>query len=92
MLLSGDLTRFKEEVQSKLESHGFSSDAPTLFLSECFLIYLDVQVSDALIAHLMEWSRNAPRTSFLVYEQVGRSFPNLSFLMILISILKTDRA
>ena len=71
MLISGDLTRFKDEIQRKLEGHGFNPECPTLFLSECVLIYLQVQDSDRLIQELKDWTQKAPRSAFLVYEQVS---------------------
>jgi len=63
---SGDLRKMNDVVQS-LTDCGFSSSAPTLFLSECVLVYLEADDADAVI----EWSaKNTERSVFVTYEQI----------------------
>ncbi|KAJ2437004.1 carboxy methyl transferase for protein phosphatase 2A [Coemansia sp. RSA 2424] len=66
-LISGDLREFKTHVVPKLVERGFDPNEPTLFLSECVLIYLDPQHSDQII----DWvTQSVPNAAILTYEQI----------------------
>ncbi|KAJ2822994.1 carboxy methyl transferase for protein phosphatase 2A [Coemansia erecta] len=66
-LLAGDLREFEAQVVPKLMAHGFDCTAPTLFLSECVLIYLDPQHSDTIL----DWiTNNVKHAGILTYEQI----------------------
>ncbi|KAJ1679777.1 carboxy methyl transferase for protein phosphatase 2A [Spiromyces aspiralis] len=84
-LINGDLREFEQAVIPMLVSkYGFKLDTPTLFLSECVLIYLDPQRSDAII----DWITNSMPTAsaILVYEQIN---PNDRFGQMMIQNLKS---
>ncbi|KAJ1888456.1 carboxy methyl transferase for protein phosphatase 2A [Kickxella alabastrina] len=66
-LLSGDLRLFAQDIVPRLLEHGFDTSAPTLFVSECVLIYLDPQHSDSIIDWITESVANA---AILTYEQI----------------------
>ncbi|KAF9387026.1 hypothetical protein BGX21_000659, partial [Mortierella sp. AD011] len=67
-LLSGDLREFTESIVPKLKAHGFDTSLPTLFLSECVLIYIQPRDSDAI----MDWvGANMDASLFVVYEQIN---------------------
>ena len=54
-------------VRAALLGAGFDPSTPTLFLSECVLVYLEPEESCALIA----WAASAcPRSVFVTYEQI----------------------
>lgn len=72
-LLPTDL-RNLQEMWTELKEHGFDPSLPTLFLSECVLIYLDVKESDAIIQHVAQ--ECTAETMFLIYEQIR---PNDAF-------------
>ena len=56
-----------DAVAAGLASCGFNPDLPTLFLSECVLIYLDTEYSNALI----RWAANTVNQGvFITYEQI----------------------
>ena len=56
------------ELTRLLESHGFEHDAPTLFLSECVLIYMSPEEGSAII----EWAaKTVPHSAFCTYEQIN---------------------
>jgi len=65
-LLSADLHN-QQQVESGLFQHGISRDLPTLFLSECVLIYVDVSSSEKLIGWTTEFFSQG---MFLLYEQI----------------------
>ncbi|KAJ1817970.1 carboxy methyl transferase for protein phosphatase 2A [Coemansia sp. RSA 2675] len=66
-LLSGDLRQFQSHVVPKLIERGFDPNEPTLFLSECVLIYLDPEHSD----HIIDWiTLSVPNAAILTYEQI----------------------
>ncbi|PIA18258.1 S-adenosyl-L-methionine-dependent methyltransferase [Coemansia reversa NRRL 1564] len=66
-LLAGDLREFESQVVPKLINRGFDCNKPTLFLSECVLIYLDSQHSD----RILDWiTQNIPNSGILTYEQI----------------------
>ncbi|KAJ2169886.1 carboxy methyl transferase for protein phosphatase 2A [Coemansia sp. RSA 560] len=66
-LLGGDLRQFESQVVPKLMARGFDSSEPTLFLSECVLIYLDPQHSDAILNWI---TANVAHAGILTYEQI----------------------
>ncbi|KAG0291336.1 hypothetical protein BGZ96_005274 [Linnemannia gamsii] len=67
-LLSGDLREFTESIVPKLKAHGFDTSLPTLFLSECVLIYIQPGDSDAIV----NWvGTNMDASLFVVYEQIN---------------------
>ncbi|KAK3823661.1 MAG: S-adenosyl-L-methionine-dependent methyltransferase [Linnemannia elongata] len=67
-LLSGDLREFTETIVPKLNAQGFDTSLPTLFLSECVLIYIQPGDSDAIV----NWvGTNMDASLFVVYEQIN---------------------
>ncbi|ORZ03045.1 leucine carboxyl methyltransferase 1 [Syncephalastrum racemosum] len=72
-LLGNDLRSWKESVVPQLLANGFDTSAPTLFLSECVLIYLEPTHSDAIMAWMTETLSDC---AFVLYEQIR---PNDSF-------------
>ncbi|KAF8925848.1 hypothetical protein BGZ58_000422, partial [Dissophora ornata] len=67
-LLSGDLREFEADILPKMKAHGFDTSIPTLFLSECVLIYIQPRDSDAI----MDWvGKNMDASLFVVYEQIN---------------------
>lgn len=60
-------------LEEKLLAHNLDPKQPTLFLSECVLIYVNTSDSAALI----RWSSNLfPESMFVIYEQIN---PNDAF-------------
>ncbi|KAI8812165.1 S-adenosyl-L-methionine-dependent methyltransferase [Cladochytrium replicatum] len=80
-LIAADL-RQMDTVVSKLLDYGFDKTVPTLFLSECVLIYLDPTVSDLILRRCCELSNYSV---FLTYEQI---LPNDPFGTVMIRNLK----
>ncbi|GJJ70085.1 [phosphatase 2A protein]-leucine-carboxy methyltransferase [Entomortierella parvispora] len=67
-LLSGDLREFTEVIVPKLMAQGFDTSLPTLFLSECVLIYIQPRDSDRIV----EWvGTNMSASLFVLYEQIN---------------------
>ncbi|KAI1317612.1 hypothetical protein EDD11_008182 [Mortierella claussenii] len=67
-LLSGDLREFTQSIVPKMKAQGFDTSLPTLFLSECVLIYIQPQDSDAIV----DWvGSNMDASLFIVYEQIN---------------------
>lgn len=65
-LLAADLSEL-DRVKDSLSKAGFDPTLPTLVVSECVLIYMEPEHSDALI----EWvGTTCPRAAFVVYEQI----------------------
>lgn len=65
-LISIDL-RNVEELQAKLKTHGVDANVPTLFLSECVLIY----VNSTDTSKLIKWSSEFFQSSmFVIYEMI----------------------
>lgn len=65
-LLSADL-RSAKELDAKLKSCEIDFTAPTLFLSECVLIYMTAEQSERLITYLASAFKTA---CYVNYEQV----------------------
>ncbi|KAI8589077.1 S-adenosyl-L-methionine-dependent methyltransferase [Geranomyces variabilis] len=66
-LLAGDLRNFATEISQKLRDAGFQPDAPTLFLSECVLVYLAPTTSEEILRAAAAMVRSGV---FVVYEQI----------------------
>lgn len=65
--------RNTQELTTLLLQHGFHLDEPTLFLSECVLIYMSPEEGSAII----EWAaKTVPHSVFCTYEQIN---PNDAF-------------
>ena len=63
-LLEGDLREW-ETLMKKLLEFGFDKSLPTLWLSECVLIYLEPEDGDRIV----EWvGRNMSHAAFVTYE------------------------
>lgn len=69
-LLSCDL-RQTETLQRLLQREGLSRDDPTLFVSECVLIYAGAEEGDAVI----QWAAERPHSVFCTYEPHGPHDP-----------------
>ncbi|KAJ1875724.1 carboxy methyl transferase for protein phosphatase 2A [Coemansia sp. RSA 486] len=82
-LLSADLRCFRDSVVPKLLDAGFDCTAPTLFISECVLIYLDPKHSDAILDWITE---SVPDAAILTYEQI---LPNDRFGRMMIENLRS---
>lgn len=54
-------------VETKLTSCGINRSLPTLFLSECVLVYIDVVDTQKLIKWIAD---NFPTAFYINYEQV----------------------
>ncbi|KAJ1651869.1 carboxy methyl transferase for protein phosphatase 2A [Dispira simplex] len=66
-LLSGDLRHFLTDLGPRLLAQGLDPTVPTLFLSECVLIYLESPHADNII----RWAAtHLSSTFFLKYEQI----------------------
>ena len=65
-LMACDL-RETDELTRTLEANGFDRTLPTLFLSECVLIYMSAEEGDAII----RWAaQTVPGSLFCTYEQI----------------------
>jgi len=66
-LVSANLRNLKE-VESKLQESGIDKTLPTVFITECVLVYVDIDSCN----NLLKWTAdNFPVALFLNYEQVG---------------------
>ncbi len=81
-LLSGDLYSFKTTIMERLKLLGLDCQMPTLFLSECVLIYISSEMGNELI---QEISSTFPISCFITYEQI---LPNDPFGQTMIQNLK----
>ena len=71
VLLGCDLRHFKSSVVHKLVSEtSFTASLPTLFISECFLIYLDPQHSIDILTTCASMLADGCEACFVVYEQI----------------------
>jgi len=81
-IISEDLKYFETKVVPKLEQHGFDKNLPTMFISECVMIYMEPTDSDAIV----QWiSKNIPTAMIMAYEQI---LPNDNFGQMMIKNLK----
>jgi tRNA wybutosine-synthesizing protein 4 len=70
-LLAVDLSEL-DRVKESLAKAGFDPTLPTLVVSECVLIYMEPEDSDALI----DWvGTTCPRAAFVIYEQISPHDP-----------------
>lgn len=60
--------RIMPELQAAVEGAGFRDDAPTLFLSECVLVYMQAMHGDSIIEWAGSAVPNAP-SAMIMYEQ-----------------------
>ena len=60
------------QLESKLTASGIDRSLPTLFLSECVLVYIEVEGTDKLLRWI---SDSFPTAFFLNYEQVSEHIP-----------------
>jgi tRNA wybutosine-synthesizing protein 4 len=69
-LISGDLRNWDKDIVPRLNDIGFDYSLPTLFFSECCLIYLPPDSA----CNIMTWSSsNIASSAFIIYEQVNPS-------------------
>ncbi|KAJ3187577.1 carboxy methyl transferase for protein phosphatase 2A [Irineochytrium annulatum] len=67
-ILSGDLRSFTTTIAPKLLTQGFSPSIPTLYLSECVLVYLPPESTTSILS----WCSTATASSlFITYEQIN---------------------
>ncbi|KEG04468.1 leucine carboxyl methyltransferase, putative [Plasmodium vinckei vinckei] len=78
-MVSFDLNN-PSSMETKLTNSGFDVSLPTIFLSECVFIYLEVESSDNLIKTLSGLMKNI--ACVIVYEQFN---PNTAFGTIMIN-------
>jgi hypothetical protein len=69
-LLSEDLTSF-DRILQRMVSMGFDTQLPTLFLSECVLVYLDPKIANSIISTTSTLSNPV----FVTYEQIEPNDP-----------------
>jgi tRNA wybutosine-synthesizing protein 4 len=74
-LIGADL-RLLQRLKETLIAAGLDATAPTLFIAECVLIYMDASFSDALLKWTTEATSAAPITVCAIYEQTN---PNDAF-------------
>lgn len=66
--------RLSQELLVAMSSAGFRSDVPTIFLSECVLVYMQASAGDSII----EWAASAvpdAPAAIVVYEQTNPNDP-----------------
>ncbi|KAH8550415.1 leucine carboxyl methyltransferase 1 [Umbelopsis sp. PMI_123] len=80
-LIGGDL-RHWDSIAERLRHHGLQPDIPTLFISECVLIYLAPEDSQIILKWITE---NVSSCLFLLYEQI---LPDDAFGKVMIRNLK----
>ncbi|CAI2166417.1 16059_t:CDS:2 [Funneliformis geosporum] len=81
-LMSGDLRSWADNLVPRLKEHGFDQSIPTLFLSECVLIYMDPIDSNKIV----QWvGDNMKLAMFIVFEQI---LPNDPFGSVMLQNLR----
>ncbi|ORY49845.1 leucine carboxyl methyltransferase, partial [Rhizoclosmatium globosum] len=81
-LISGDLRQWHSEIVPKLLAVGFDANIPTLFLTECVLVYMPPEA----IKTVIDWCAQYPISSIMLnYEQVN---PDDSFGRMMLENLK----
>ncbi|KAI9142823.1 S-adenosyl-L-methionine-dependent methyltransferase [Paraphysoderma sedebokerense] len=83
-ILVGDLRTWEEDVITNLTKHGFDINTPTLYLSECVLIYLSPSEGDTILSWISEHHKSS-LAFFICYEQVN---PDDAFGKVMINNLK----
>jgi O-methyltransferase involved in polyketide biosynthesis len=71
--VSADM-RIVQEMAAELQKAGFRSDLPTIFLSECVLVYMQSLHGDSIIDWAARAVPDAP-SAMIVYEQFNPSDP-----------------
>lgn len=66
--------RIMPELTSSMTGAGFRGDVPTLFVSECVLVYMQAMHGDGIISWASSSVPNAP-SAMLVYEQTNPGDP-----------------
>lgn len=69
-LVSADLRNIAT-LETKLSASGIDRALPTVFLSECVLVYIEVEATDKLIKWIAD---SFPTALFINYEQVTINF------------------
>ncbi|KAI8109985.1 hypothetical protein M9434_001261 [Picochlorum sp. BPE23] len=72
-LVGADVRRGEDFMRILKDTCGIREDAPTLFLAECVLVYMELSFSNALLRQV---SHSFPESLCIVYEQVN---PNDAF-------------
>ncbi|KAI8852230.1 S-adenosyl-L-methionine-dependent methyltransferase [Chytridium lagenaria] len=63
----GDLREWESNIVPKLKSLGFDESCPTLYLSECVLVYME----EEYINSILSWcARSSAASFFITYEQI----------------------
>jgi tRNA wybutosine-synthesizing protein 4 len=81
-ILSGDLRKWTAFSERLVKDCGLDLSLPTIVLSECVLIYLQKQYSDAIV----NWAGSLQESFFVTYEQIN---PDDPFGQVMIRNLKT---
>ncbi|TPX48633.1 hypothetical protein SeLEV6574_g01932 [Synchytrium endobioticum] len=81
-ILAGDLRNWETAIVPKLLAHGLDITLPTLFISECVLIYMPPEDADRIVSWIPQHIHNA---FFITYEQI---LPNDTFGKTMIENLK----
>ncbi|TPX35444.1 hypothetical protein SmJEL517_g02181 [Synchytrium microbalum] len=81
-IIYGDLRHFEDTIVPKLVAQGFDKSLPTLFISECVMIYMPPKDADKIIQWIPAHMSTA---AFITYEQI---LPNDSFGRTMIENLK----
>jgi len=66
--------RMIPELTAAMSAAGFRSDVPTLFLSECVMVYMQALHGDSIISWASSAVPDAP-SAFIVYEQTNPNDP-----------------
>merc|ERR1719277_2363798 len=66
--------RLTQELISAMGAAGFRSDVPTIFLSECVLVYMQASAGDTIVNWAASAVPDAP-SAIVVYEQTNPSDP-----------------
>ena len=75
-LIGHDLRKAPSELESKLQKAGFDKSVPTLFLSECVLIYMQQSEADSVLEWIAQHSLDKDVSRMIaIYEQVNDRDP-----------------
>ncbi|KAJ3413645.1 hypothetical protein HDV05_007713 [Chytridiales sp. JEL 0842] len=81
-IISGDLRSWESDIFPRLESLGFDKSLPTLYLSECVLVYLQPETISRILTHC---SKICEASMFITYEQIK---PDDAFGKVMVENLK----